>query len=730
MRPRAPPRFLRQYELIERVKSYDPTADEALLNRAYVYAMRMHGSQTRASGDPYFAHPIEVAGILTEYRLDTATIVTGLLHDVIEDTPATHAELAELFGAEIAELVEGVTKLSKLELNSEHTKQAENLRKFILAISRDVRVLLVKLADRLHNMRTLQFIKSAAKRERIARETLDIYAPLARAIGCHRICLELEELAFEHLNPEGRNAIIKRLEQLRIQQGPAVAVVSGEISAALEGAGVPARVFGREKAAYSIWRKLQRKSIGFSQLSDIYAFRVIVDSEEDCYRALGVIHRAWPFVPERFKDYISTPKRNNYRSLHTTVVGPRGMRIEMQIRTEAMDRVAEEGVAAHWRYKDKAYGFDAAAAQQEGGRDPLINLRHLVQLLEHGGDVEELVEHAKLEMFLDQVFVFTPKGELISLPRGAMPLDFAYAVHTDVGDTAVGVKINGELKPLRTILQNGDVVEIVRGPKPAVPPDWKSLTVTGRARSAIRRHIRQTEREEFARLGKAAIEQTFARASRDLSGVSLRPALDRFAIASEDELFEAAGRGRVTAGQVLDAVFPELKPSEREAAAARTLIADGKAARLYVRGGGLTPGVSLHFAECCSPVPGDRIVGILQGEGQGLAVHTIDCPRLAEFEDQEELWRDLHWTNEAERNTVSRAKLTATIKNAPGVLGQACTLIGGAGGNIVNLRMHHRQQDFFDVDFDVEVLDAKHLTHIAAALRACPEIETVDRLKG
>jgi GTP pyrophosphokinase/guanosine-3',5'-bis(diphosphate) 3'-pyrophosphohydrolase len=726
----APPRkYLRQYELIERVKSYDPTADEAQLNKAYVYAMRMHGAQLRASGDPYFAHPIEVAGILTDYRLDSAAIITALLHDVIEDTPATYQDVKELFGEEVAELVEGVTKLSRLELTSEVTRNAENLRKFILAISKDVRVLLVKLADRLHNMRTLHFIKSAAKRERIARETLDIYAPLARSIGCHRICSELEELSFEHLNPSARNAILRRLETLRKSQGQSVSIVSGEISARLEAAGVSARVVGREKQPYSIWRKLQRKSVGFSTMSDIYAFRVIVDTEEECYRALGVIHRTWPSVPDRFKDYISTPKRNNYRSLHTTVVGPKGMRIEMQIRTEAMDRVAEEGVAAHWRYKGRTYGFDAAAAEAGGGRDPLVNLRHLVQVLEHGGDVEELVEHAKLEMYLDQTFVFTPKGRLISLPRGAMPLDFAYAVHTDVGDTAIGVKINGEMKPLRTPLSNGDVVEIVTGPKPVVPPDWRSLTVTGRARSAIRRHIRQTEREEFARLGRAAIEQTFAKAGRSLAEVSLRPALDRFALAGEDDLFEASGRGRIAPNQVLDAVFPGLKAEEREAAAARTLIEDGKAARLYVRGGGLTPGVSLHFGDCCSPVPGDRIVGILQ-TGEGLAVHTIDCPRLAEFEDQEELWRDLHWTPEAERNTISRAKLSATIRNAPGVLGQACTLIGGAGGNIVNLRMHHRQSDFFDVDFDVEVLDARHLTHIAAALRACPSIETVDRVKG
>ncbi|MDP3853531.1 bifunctional (p)ppGpp synthetase/guanosine-3',5'-bis(diphosphate) 3'-pyrophosphohydrolase [Phenylobacterium sp.] len=724
------PKLLRQYELIEKVRSYDPTADEAILNRAYVYAMRMHGSQKRASGDPYFAHPIEVAGILTDYRLDTSTIVTALLHDVIEDTPVTPDDIKNLFGAEITELVEGVTKLTKLELNSEHTKQAENLRKFILAISKDVRVLMVKLADRLHNMRTLHYIASPAKRERIARETLDIYAPLARSIGCHRICSELEELAFEHLNPVARDAIGRRLENLRVEQGGAVAVVSGEIAAKLEAGGISARVFGREKNPYSIWRKLQRKSIGFSQLSDIYAFRVIVDSESDCYAALGVIHRAWPSVPERFKDFISTPKRNNYRSLHTTVVGPKGMRIEMQIRTEAMDRVAEDGVAAHWRYKDKSYGFDAEAQADAGGRDPLLNLRHLVQVLEHGGDVEELVEHAKLEMYLDQAFVFTPKGKLVSLPRGAMSLDFAYAVHTDVGDTCIGVKINGELKPLRTILQNGDVVEVVRGPKPVVPQDWRSLTVTGRARSAIRRHIRQTEKEEFTRLGRATVDQTFERAGKARKDVSLRAALERFAVGGEDELFENIGRGRLSPTQVLDVIFPGLKASDREAATATTRIEGGKAARLYVRGGGLTPGVSLNFGPCCTPVPGDRIVGILEPDGTGLTIHTIDCATLAEYEDQEELWRDLQWTPEAERNTVTLSRLTATIHNAPGVLGQACTVIGEAGGNIVNLRMHRRQADFFDVDFDVEVKDAKHLTHIAAALRANPSIETVDRAKG
>ena len=711
------------------MKEYDPSADEALLNRAYVYAMKMHGAQLRASGDPYFAHPIEVAGILTEYRLDTAAIVTALLHDVIEDTPVTREDIAGLFGDEVAGLVEGVTKLSKLELAAEHTRQAENLRKFILAISKDVRVLIVKLADRLHNMRTLHFIQKPEKRERIARETLDIYAPLSRTIGMHRITSELEELSFEHLNPVARDAIVRRLESLRVTQGSALASIPAEVVKRLAEAGLSARVFGREKQPYSIWRKLQRKSVGFSQLSDIYAFRVLVQTEDECYRALGAIHGAWPCVPERFKDYLSTPKRNNYRSLHTTVVGPKGVRIELQIRTEAMDRVAEQGVAAHWRYKDKSYGFDADAAEADGGRDPLRNLSNLVQVLGHGGDPEEFVEHAKLEMFLDQTFVFTPKGRLISLPKGAMPLDFAYAVHTDVGDTTVGVKINGELKPLRTPLVNGDVVEVIRGTTRTTPPDWRSLTITGRARSAIRRHIRLTEREEFVRLGRASVEQAFKRAGKTMADISFRPALDRFAVASDEDLFEQAGRARIAPEVILESLFPGLKVEERAAAFARVPIEDGRAAQLYVTGGGLTPGVSLHFADCCSPVPGDRIVGIVQ-PNDGLAVHVIDCPRLVEYEDQERLWRDLHWTPEAERSTTSRARLTATIRNAPGVLGLACTLIGEAGGNIVNLRMHHRQEDFFDADFDIDVHDVRHLTHIAAALRTCPAVEEVERSSG
>lgn len=717
---------MRQFELIEAVKCYDPTADEALLNRAYVYAMKMHGSQLRASGDPYFAHPIQVAGILTDYKLDTATIVTALLHDVVEDTSATRDDIAEMFGEEIAVLVEGVTKLSRLELQAEHTRQAENLRKFILAISRDVRVLLVKLADRLHNMRTLHYVKPE-KRERISRETLEVYAPLGRSIGIHSIAAELEELAFEHLNATARVAIQRRLEALKLENGSAIEAVSPEIERVLGEAGLRARVKGREKTPYSIWRKLQRKAVGFSSLSDIYGFRVIVETEDDCYRALGVIHRAWPMVPERFKDFISTPKSNNYRSLHTTVVGPGGLRIEMQIRTEGMDRVAEDGVAAHWAYKNQSYGFDREGMEADGGRDPLLNLRHLVQVIEHGEGGEDWVEHAKLEMYLDQVFVFTPKGALITLPRGGMPLDFAYAVHTEVGDTAVGVKINGELKPMRTALQNGDVVEIIRGTKREIPTDWRSLTVTGRARSAIRRHIRTSEREEFVRLGKTTLEQTLERAGKSLADVTLKEALKTHAMPSEEDMFDAIGRSRLSATRVAETLFPALKGQLKAGPERKRIGAEPP--RLFVRGSGLTPGVSIHFGACCSPVPGDRIVGIMEPD-KGLTVHTIDCQSLAEFADDDAVWQDLQWTPQAERSAVGSVKLEATIKNAPGVLGQVATIIGEAGGNILNLSMAHRQQDFFDVDIDVEVEDARHATMIIAALRANPSVDTVDRARG
>ncbi|MGN6207798.1 RelA/SpoT family protein [Asticcacaulis sp.] len=723
-------KFLRQIELIDRVAAYDPTVDEAMLNRAYVYAMKMHGAQLRASGDPYFAHPIEVAGILTDYKLDAAAIATALLHDTIEDTPATREEIAAKFGEDVASMVEGVTKLTRLELQSEYTKSSENLRKFILAISKDIRVLLVKLADRLHNMRTLHFV-APEKRERISRETLEVYAPLARSIGCNRFATELEDLAFSFINPLAHQAIIHRLEEMRAEKGATIAAIARDVAGKLEKQGISAKVMGREKSPYSIWKKLQRKSVGFAQLSDIYAFRVVVNGVEECYRALGIIHRAWPCVQERFKDFISTPKSNNYKSLHTTVVGHKGTRIELQIRTEEMDRVAEEGVAAHWGYKNQAYGFDEEAATRDGGRNPMNSLRNIVNIVENGGDSEDWVEHAKMEMYLDQVFVFSPKGRLISLPRGAMPLDFAFAVHTQVGETAIGCLINGEHKPLRTVLQNGDQVEILTGLEARVNQDWFSLTVTGKARSAIRRHLRQREAGDFIKLGRTAVERAAAQVEKALKDISWRPAFERFNVTSEDDLFELVGRGKIFPAKVLEAIFPGLKLPMMLTTDTLTRIRDGAGGAAFVRGSALRESQTVIFSKCCYPVPGDRIVGIV--EDDGVHVHSIECENLEALEEmdgEKDRWIDLHWTLNAEKNTLSVARLRVNMQNKPGVLGQACTLIGEAKGNIVNISIANKPMDFLDVDFDIEVLDARHITNISAALRTSPMIESVDRVRG
>ena len=476
--------LIRQYELVDRVKAYDPKADEDALNRAYVFAMKAHGSQMRASGDPFFSHPLEVAGIVTDMRLDSATIITALLHDTVEDTGATLDDIRDVFGDEVARLVDGVTKLSRLELQSDQTRQAENFRKLLLAMSEDIRVLLVKLADRLHNMRTLHFVDDAEKRLRIARETMDIFAPLAARLGMQGMKDELEDLAFAELNPEARASVITRLEFLRKQGDDQQPRIADELRRTLKEAGIEANVSGREKKPYSIWRKMRDKNVAFEQLSDIVAFRIVVGSLASCYEALGVVHGAYPMLPGRFKDYISTPKSNGYCSVHTSVIGPENQRIEIQIRTPEMQEFAEFGVAAHWHYKSK----DGVLTRREGRQYRWI--RELLEILDQASGPEEFLEHTKLEMFQDQVFCFTPKGDVIALPRGATPIDFAYAVHSEVGDTCVGAKINGRMKPLRVELQNGDQVEIIGSKAQTPSPTWERFVVTGKARSHIRRFIR------------------------------------------------------------------------------------------------------------------------------------------------------------------------------------------------------------------------------------------------
>ena len=725
----APPRarFLRQFELVERMREYDPSLDESLVNRAYVYATVKHGSQKRHSGDPYFAHPIQVAGILTEYKLDAATIVAGLLHDTIEDTDATREEIEGSFGAQIADLVEGVTKLSKLEIQSEENKQAQNLQKFILALSKDVRVLIVKLADRLHNMRTLSHIPNPTKRRRIATETLEIYATLARRIGMEKLARELENLSFHEAYPEAEAAINARLEQLRVEKGANVAIIIQTIMEVFEFAGIDARVYGREKQAYSIWRKLQRKSVEFSDLADVYAFRVIVSDPNDCYRALGLVHQTWRCVPDKVEDYISNPKPNGYRSIHTIVIGPGNVRVEIQIRTDDMDQIAENGVAAHWRYKNESYGFDEETAASVG-LDAREATRSLLEIAEHGGDASEFLEHAKLEMYQDHVFAFSPKGALIPLPQGATPLDFAYAVHSGVGDRTTGAKINGVERPLRTSLRNGDVVEIIIGDKVAPVPGFEALTKTGRAKSAQRRLERQAKRDEFIRLGRDLVAHALHRYGHELADTALQQAAERLGKEDEEDLFIAVGEGTLKANAVAVAAFPGLEEKVRKDSGRRPM--DAEKAKLYVKGSELTPGVALHFAECCSPIPGDRIIGV-HIPNKGVVIHTIDCEQLAALEDDKDVtWVDLAWTPTALNRALATSRVLVTVENKRGVLADLCRTIAENEGDIINLRLAKRTADFFDMLFDIEVADAKHLTNILAALRAIRSVKEAERVKG
>jgi guanosine-3',5'-bis(diphosphate) 3'-pyrophosphohydrolase len=711
--------MMRQFELVEQVKSYDPHADEDALNRAYVYSMKAHGAQLRASGDPYFSHPIEVAGLLAQMKLDHASIITGLLHDTVEDTVATLDDIERLFGPEIGRLVDGVTKLSRLELQSDQTKQAENFRKLVLAMSEDIRVLLVKLADRLHNMRTLRFIDSEEKRRRIARETMDIYAPLAERIGMHRMKDELEDLAFAELYPDARASIVARLGFLRERGADIVSRIVAELNQKLGEAGLGASVSGREKSPYSIWRKMQRKNISFEQLADVMAFRVLVDNVGDCYHALGIIHSAYHVVPGRFKDYVSTPKPNNYRSLHTGVIGPQRQRIEVQIRTRDMHEIAELGVAAHWIFKQ-------GTGHTEGRQYRW--LRELLEILDHAAGPEEFLEHTKLEMFHDQVFVFTPKGDLIALPRGATPVDFAYAVHSQIGDTCVGAKINGRLLPLRTQLQNGDQVEIVTSKAQTPSPTWERFVVTGKARARIRRFVRTQQRTQYLDLGRAIVQKAFRQDGQEFSERPLEGVLKHFNYASVEDLYVAVGEGIVTGREVVNAAFPHPAEQRDKVVPLARARRKGRPQDTAVPIRGLIPGMALHFAGCCHPLPGDRIVGIVT-TGKGVTIHTIDCDTLESFANEPERWLDVAWSSdEGEVGHVGR--INVTIANEPGNLGSLTTTIGKQGGNISNLKITNRSTDFFEIMVDIQVADVKHLSNIIAALRATPVINSVERARG
>lgn len=722
-----PVRLMRQYELVERVRAYDPNVNEDLLNRAYVFSMQAHGMQQRASGDPYFSHPLEVAGLLTEMKMDSTTIATGLLHDTVEDTLVSLDDIQAQFGPSVARLVDGVTKLSRIELQSDQSKQAENFRKLILAMSEDIRVLLVKLADRLHNMRTLHYLKDPEKRRRIARETLEIYAPLAERIGIEKMQDELEDLSFTELNPDARSSILTRLNFLRSEGVVVTEKVLKELRDVVGQAGINVDIEGREKAPYSIWRKMQRKNVAFEQLSDIMAFRILVDSVEQCYQVLGIIHSRYPVVPGRFKDYISTPKPNKYQSLHTGIIGPENQRIEVQIRTRSMHEVAELGVAAHWGYKQGDQRTDGLQYRW---------LRELLDIVENAQKPEEFLENSKLELFQDQVFCFSPKGDLIALPRGATPVDFAYAVHSGVGDTCVGAKVNGRMVPLRTVLRNGDQVEIITQKGGSPSPTWERFVVSGKAKACIRRFIRTQQRTEYVLLGRSMLEKTCKQEGVDFSEKAFDAVAKNFQSMTLEDLYANIGASLQPVRDVLNAAYPSHKVKvvetaekavEKIVAAKPKTAAKGTVAPLTLKG--LIPGMAVHYARCCHPLPGDSIVGIVT-TGKGVTIHTADCETLESFARSPERWIDVGWDDGHGQETGLVGRLSVVLANQPTSFGNMTTVIGKNGGNITNLKITNRTPEFFDVLVDVSVKDVKHLTNIIAALRASNSINSVDRTKG
>ncbi|MGX8008743.1 RelA/SpoT family protein [Mesorhizobium sp. ORM8.1] len=743
--------MMRQYELVERVQRYKPDVNEALLNKAYVYAMQKHGHQKRASGDPYFSHPLEVAAILTDMHMDEATIAVALLHDTIEDTTATRAEIDELFGPEMGKLVEGLTKLKKLDLVSKKAEQAENLRKLLLAISEDVRVLLVKLADRLHNMRTLDHMPEA-KRLRIAEETMDIYAPLAGRMGMQGMREELEEIAFRYINPEAYRAVTARLAEIFERNKGVLQEIETALSGLFEKHAIKASVKSRQKKPWSVFRKMEAKALSFEQLSDIFGFRVVVDTVEDCYRALGAIHTAWSMVPGRFKDYISTPKQNDYRSIHTTIVGPSRQRVELQIRTKEMNKIAEYGVAAHSIYKDTGGKTNGAAHSISKETNAYAWLRRTIEQLAEGDNPEDFLENTKLELFQDQVFCFTPKGMLIALPRGATPIDFAYAVHTDVGDTCVGAKVNGRIMPLMTELKNGDEVEIIRSKAQVPPAAWESVVVTGKARAAIRRATKNAIRKQYSGLGARILERAFERAGKTFTKESLKPVLHRLARKDIEDVLASVGRGELASSDVMKAVFPDYKdervtvsaPKQREEGWSKIRNAAGmlfqmpgtRAARKgkdQPRDGavpirGVRGDLPVRFAPE-GAVPGDRIVGIVQ-PGTGITIYPIQSPALQAFDDQPERWIDVRWDIDEQTKERFPARISVTAINAPGSLADIAQVVASNDANIHMLSMVRTAPDFTEMLIDLEVWDLKHLNRLLSQLKDNSSVSDARRVNG
>tara|TARA_B110000495_G_scaffold85648_1_gene73796 strand:+ start:229 stop:2340 length:2112 start_codon:yes stop_codon:yes gene_type:complete len=703
---------MRQYELIDSVLSYKPESDQEVLKKAYVYGTKMHGRQLRASGDPYFSHPIEVARILAELKLDTTTLVCALLHDTIEDTSATIKDIESNFGSEVAKLVDGVTKLTLLEGNLEGSKQAENFRKLLLASASDIRILLIKLADRLHNMRTLNFIKDQNKRKRISLETLDIYAPLAGRIGMHEIKEELEDLSFSHIEPRIRDIITERLKVSKRKKSKTVVLIEKELNKVFYDNKTECSITGRLKKPYSVWKKLEIQQKSLDQLSDIFGFRVCVNSISECYNSLGILHGKWQAIPGRFKDYISTPKKNGYQSLHTTLIGPKNQRVEVQIRTHKMNEMCEKGLAAHWAYKDK----------NDAGNDYLASIEwinDLVDILNRDGATEEFLENTKLELFHDQIYAFTPKGTLVALPRDATALDFAYAVHTDLGNFCSSVKINGADKRRRTKLQNGDEVEIVKSKTPVALESLQEFVKTGKAKSAIIRSLKEKETHNQRLIGKAIIKSIFSSHRKKPTREILERSFGPLGVSSLVKLYGLVGEGLASGSQVYDLVFPNNKRKKR----IKNYIEDN----ISIPVTGLYSDLPAKFSNNSFLVPGDKIVGIIIPK-KGITIYYVGSDELLEYENSPESWVKLDWKKEIEFTFIAR--IIVTLINEVGVLNSITSTIADYGGNISNLILNEKDNDFYNLIIDINVNDNKHINAIVESLDGLPVIESVKRFVG
>ena len=707
-------------EVIDKYKSYGVKLDEEVIRKAINFAVKYHGTQQRASGEPYYYHSLQVAEIIAEMRLDSDSIVTAILHDTIEDTDLTIECIEKNFSKDIAKLVDGVTKLTKIEFKADNVRQVENFRKLLLAMSDDIRVLLIKLADRLHNMRTIDFISKPEKRERIALETMEIYAPLAERIGVQQIKSELQDICFRVLHPEIRESILTRFESIESGKENFVDQIVQQIKNTISTNGMEADVSGRRKTPYSTWMKMKQKDVGIDQLSDIVAFRVIVDSVEDCYRALGIIHGAYKMVPDNFQDFISTPKNNRYQSLHTVVIGPLMQKIEIQIRTKEMHEVAELGVAAHWRYKQ------GHIDQADGKKYAWI--RELLSILDKEAAPDEFIQNTKLAMYYDQVFCFTPKGNLIALPNGATTVDFAYMVHSDIGNSCIGAKVNGRIVPLRTQLLNGDQVEIITSKNQTASQSWEKFVITGKARAEIRKVIRAQQYDQYVKLGHNIISKALKAASIDDESKAIDIAI-KFFDKTKDDLFFAIGEGTITREEVIT----QVQPKKSKLSSTLSLLKFGRKRTPdnkednSVPIKGLISGMVMHYAKCCHPLPGDKIAGVIH-TGSGVTIHTSDCEMLNNFAGMPERIIDLTWDSNSS-NIPFVCRINLVLLNETAGLATVSTEIARNGGNIINFKITSRNPDYFEMNFDIEVDSVAHIEKIINSLKTKKVVQHIQRVK-